>query len=200
MSLEPQDVLDKAEEAREEKAKSYLNAWVAVTIALLATFMGICKVKDDNIVQNMQQAQATKVDEWGHYQAKNTQQKVFEQMAAQSKILAAMAQGDAKAMAVKQVAFNLSEAKRMSDEKAAAKGNAEQSDKDYNDQNFHDDQFDLSDASLSIAIAMLALTSLTQKKWLFLVALFPTVFGVVMGLSGLMGWHVHPDALIKLLS
>ena len=27
-----------------------LNACVAVTIALLATFMGICKVKDDNIV------------------------------------------------------------------------------------------------------------------------------------------------------
>jgi hypothetical protein len=28
-----------------------LNAWVAVTVALLATFMGICKVKDDNVVQ-----------------------------------------------------------------------------------------------------------------------------------------------------
>jgi hypothetical protein len=28
-----------------------LNTWVALIVALLATFMGICKVKDDNIVQ-----------------------------------------------------------------------------------------------------------------------------------------------------
>ena len=33
-----------------------LNQCVAITVALLATFMGICKVKDDNIVQSMQQA------------------------------------------------------------------------------------------------------------------------------------------------
>ena len=30
--------------------------------ARLATFMSICKVKDDNIVQAMQQAQADKLD------------------------------------------------------------------------------------------------------------------------------------------
>ena len=30
-----------------------LNSFVAIAIALLATFMGICKVKDDNIVQAM---------------------------------------------------------------------------------------------------------------------------------------------------
>ena len=30
-----------------------LNTWVAVTVALLATFIGLCKVKDDNIVQAM---------------------------------------------------------------------------------------------------------------------------------------------------
>ena len=31
-----------------------LNTWVALTIALLSTFMGICKVRDDNLVQAMQ--------------------------------------------------------------------------------------------------------------------------------------------------
>ncbi len=30
----------------------------AITVAILATFMGICKVNDDNIVQAMRQAQA----------------------------------------------------------------------------------------------------------------------------------------------
>jgi len=28
----------------------------------------------------------------------------------------------------------------------------------------------------------------------------PTVFGVLMGLAGLLGWNIHPDALTKLLS
>ena len=200
MALEPQDVIDKAEEAREEKAKSRLNAWVAVTIALLATFMGICKVKDDNIVQAMQQAQADKIDYWGYYQARNTQEKVFEQSAAQARILAAMAQGEVKKMAEQQAKMATEEAQRMKAEKAEQKSKAEKAEKDYDTFNFHDDQFDLSDAALSVAIALFALTSLTQKKWLFFLALAPTTFGVVLGLAGLIGWHIHPDFLTKLLS
>src|SRR4051812_2961302 len=53
-----------------------LNQFVAITIALLATFMGICKVKDDNIVQTMQQAQANKLDHWSFYQARNIREEV----------------------------------------------------------------------------------------------------------------------------
>ena len=37
-------------------------------------------------------------------------------------------------------------------------------------------------------------------RWLFWTALVPTVLGVLMGLAGLMGWYVHPDALAQLLS
>src|SRR3989442_5008942 len=56
--------------AEKERKKSHLNNWVAVMVAILATFMGICKVKDDNIVQAMQQSQAKSVDTWAWYQAK----------------------------------------------------------------------------------------------------------------------------------
>ena len=35
-------------------------------MALLATFMGVCKVKDDNIVQAMQQAQTDRIDHWSY--------------------------------------------------------------------------------------------------------------------------------------
>ena len=57
MDLDPKELIAQAAEAanlREARA-ARLNAAVAVTVALLATFMGICKVKDDNIVQAMQQ-------------------------------------------------------------------------------------------------------------------------------------------------
>ncbi|MEO8652919.1 MAG: DUF4337 family protein [Ramlibacter sp.] len=45
-------------------------------MALLASFMGICKVKDDNIVQAMQQAQADKLDHWAFYQARNLREEL----------------------------------------------------------------------------------------------------------------------------
>ena len=77
---------------------------------------------------------------------------------------------------------------------------AKQADKTYDAKNYHDDQFDLSDAQIAIAISLLAVTSLTQKRWLFGVAMIPTFFGVLMGLAGLLGWHIHPDWLTNLLS
>jgi hypothetical protein len=61
MELDPIDTIEKTNEAAGD-ASSRLNLTVAVTVALLATFMGICKVKDDNIVQGMQQAQTNKLD------------------------------------------------------------------------------------------------------------------------------------------
>jgi hypothetical protein len=73
--------------------------------------------------------------------------------------------------------------------KIELKQQADQDQKDYDAANFRDDQFDLSDAFLAIAIALLAVTSLTQQRWLYFMALVPTVAGIAMGLSGLLGGH-----------
>ena len=62
------------------------------------------------------------------------------------------------------------------------------------------DPIALSDTLVALAISMLALTDLTHKRWLFWLALVPTALGVVMGLAGLLGWHLHPDTLSRLLS
>ncbi len=53
---------------------------------------------------------------------------------------------------------------------------------------------------MALAISLLALTALTHKKWLYWVAVVPTALGVVMGLAGLLGWHIHSDTLARLLS
>src|SRR5438128_9282017 len=63
-----------------------LNTWVAITVAILATFMGICKVKDDNIVQSMQQAQANKIDHWAFYQARNIREEIAKSSVVQIKL------------------------------------------------------------------------------------------------------------------
>ena len=64
-----------------------LNQFVAITIALLATFMGICKVKDDNIVQAMQQAQADRIDHWSFYQARNVRQEIAQAQLTQLSLM-----------------------------------------------------------------------------------------------------------------
>ena len=53
---------------------------------------------------------------------------------------------------------------------------------------------------LALAISPLAMTALTQKRWLFVLAMVLTLFGVVMGLAGLFGWNIHPNVLTRLLS
>jgi hypothetical protein len=77
---------------------------------------------------------------------------------------------------------------------------AEDDKKTYNDLNYRDDQFDLSDVMMALAISLLAVTSLVQKYWLYTMAMLPAGLGVLMGLAGLLGWHVHPDAIIGMLS
>ena len=78
MDIDPIEFIDSDEDEAEaiERKKSRLNAYVAVSIALLATFLGICKVKDDNIVQAMQQAQDDEVDSWNFYQARNLREEI----------------------------------------------------------------------------------------------------------------------------
>ena len=177
-----------------------LNQCVAITVALLATFMGICKVKDDNIVQSMQQAQANKLDHWNFYQARNIREEVAKGTLVQLQLAALSQPASSQADYQQAIAKYTQLAADQSLKKNELKDLAAQDQKDYDAANFRDDQFDLADALLAIAISLLAVTALTHLWWLYAVALVPTVFGVLMGLSGLAGWAIHPDALIRLLS
>jgi hypothetical protein len=200
VDIDPLETMASDDEKQEGARHRRLNTAVAVTIAILATFMGICKVKDDNIVQAMQQAQADKLDHWAFYQARNIRQEVAQSTAIQLR-LARPDHSDAKQAAYDQaIAQYEKTAAEQSTKKAELKGQAEQDQKNYDADNFRDDQFDLSDALLAIAIALLAVTALTRLWWLYWVSLIPTGFGVLMGLAGLAGWPIHPDALMRLLS
>jgi len=67
------DINDTIQESVENAGKSKINSMVAVLVALSATFMAICNVKDGNIVQAMSQAQANSIDSWSYFQAKKYQ-------------------------------------------------------------------------------------------------------------------------------
>ena len=202
MDIDPKDLIDTSPAAAElrERRAARLNAAVAVTVALLATFMGICKVKDDNIVQAMQQAQADKLDHWAFYQARNLRQDLAEATATQLE-LAAPAAGAAQAAAyATAITRYRTLAQEQARKKTEVRAQAEQDQKTYDALNYRDDQFDLSDSLIAIAIAMLAVTALTRLWALFWAALLPTAGGVLMGVAGLAGLTIHPAALIRLLS
>jgi len=200
MDLDPKDLIDRAAEARKEASAARLNAAVAVTVAVLATFMGICKVKDDNIVQAMQQAQADKLDNWAYFQSRTVRADVAESTATQLLLAKAAAPAAQAADYDKAIASYRDKAAEQLKKRDELKAQAEAAQKTYDSLNYRDDQFDLSDALLAIAIALLAVTALTKLWPLFFVSLVPTFFGVLMGVSGLAALPIHPDALIKLLS
>ena len=200
------DPMESAQQAADEIAASRdrerirLSSRVAITVALLATFLAVCKVKDDNIVQGMQQAQAAKLDHWNFYQARNVRQEVASAAVVQLKLAAAgavAAQQDGYRTAIASLEAVAAD---QAGKKEELRAQAEQDQKTYDALNYRDDQFDLADALIALAISLLALTALTHKNWLYWVALVATVGGVVMGVAGLAGWHLHPDVLARLLS
>ena len=199
MVAEPSGFDDgKADAAHARRAR--LNAAVAITVALLATFMGICKVKDDNICQAMQQAQADKIDHWSYYQARNVRQEIAEATATQLRLQQASQPAAAQAGYATAIARYDQLAKDQAQKKEEVRTQATADQQNYDALNYRDDQFDLSDALLAIAISMLAVSSLTQLLWLYLLSLVPAGFGVLMGVAGLVGLHIHPDRLSSLLS
>lgn len=201
MEIDPMHIVDTVKDEQKSSRKSaWLNPAVAITVALLATFMGICKVKDDNIVQAMQQVQADKLDHWQFYQARNIREEIAKSTLTQIRLQAIGAPAAAQAAYQEQITVYSNFAKEQNTKKEELKTLAEKDQKTYDALNFRDDQFDLSDAAIAIAISLLAVASLTELPWLYLLALAPSSFGVLMGLAGLLGWTVHPGGLVKLLS
>jgi hypothetical protein len=198
------DALDQVEPENDQRASPAahrLSMAVALTVALLATFMGITKVKNDNIVQATLQAKSDAVDAWSEFQAKSTKQHLSAVTDDQFRVQRALAKDTAvRHLLDERIAFYHAEEARYDRENSELAKKAKSLGASYDSLNFHDDQFDLSDALLSIALASLAITALTRQRWLYYAALIPALFGVAMGIAGLFGWVLHPTALTRLLS
>jgi ribosomal protein S13 len=177
-----------------------LNATVAVSVALLSTVMGIGKVKDDNIVQAMQQAQADKVDHWNYYQSRNLREEIARATLTQLRLQAAERAPEQRAQWQPEIERYEKLAADQAQKKADLLLQSQQDQKNYDALNFRDDQFDLADAAISVAIAALAVASLTQAWWLYGLAMVPGAFGTLMAVAGLAGWQVHPQLLTGWLS
>jgi hypothetical protein len=173
-----------------------LNRAVALTVVILSIFMGLCNIKDGNLVQAMQQAKADSVDTWNEYQATRTKLHLSE--TARSEI-AALAPSPANANVKATLAQLDSDIAKYRVETPRFKASAEALAASYDALNVHDDQFDASEAAISTAIAMAAVAALAESNMLLLGSWFFGAFGIFMGVCGFAKFGFHPDVLSNFL-
>jgi len=197
------DSVSEAVEKANETSHDNLNSLVAVSVAVVATFIALCNVKDGNIVQAMQQAQANSVDAWAYYQAKGTKLNIAESardaLITQREISGTLTP-EARALVDKKIAEHEAKIALYEKEKTDIKKSAEGFQQEYDRLNLHDDQFDMAEALTSVAIALLGITALTRKRRLLYVAWGFAGFGLLLGIAGFAGLGLHPDFLARLFS
>jgi hypothetical protein len=186
------DISETIQEPIEQAGKSKINSRVALFVAITATFMALCNVKDGNIVQAMSQAQANGVSAWSYFEAKSTKQSIAEN----SFELLKLQRPAANDSVIKAYEATIA---RYEKEKAEIKLQAEGFQKEYDAINLFDDQFDMTDALLTIAIAMFGITALTQKKWLLYFSGAVSLIGIILGLAAFMKISLHSDLISKIL-
>jgi hypothetical protein len=187
-----------AERAQERKENKRLNDLVAVTVVILTVFMAVSKIKDDNIVQAMQKAQATSVDAWNEYQAARIKLHVDENSLNALRLLETGGAID-KTLAAKQAAEYESDIKKYEARSKETMAKAKANEAEYDRLNFRDDQFDLSDAFLSIAVALSAVAALVDTFWLLCVAWGSGAIGLTFGIAGMANLGLRPEWLAALL-
>lgn len=186
------DITETIQESVENAGKNSINSKVALFVAITATFMALCNVKDGNIVQSMSQAQAHAIDAWSYFQAKSTKQSIAENTLELLNVQNLPGSGDAIKKYEEKVA-------NYEKEKADIKKQAEGYAKEYDDINLFDDQFDMTEALLTISIAMFGITSLTQKKWLLYFASGVSLIGIIFGLTAFLHISLHSELVSKIL-
>lgn len=184
-----------------EKDKvKHINRKVAVTVAVISTFLAVSKVKDDNIVQAMQQSKFEAIDTWNEYQAKKLKDHIAKNSILQNEGLATLL-GPKKGAHLLQVNENLNQdLKRYAEEEKQLSEKAKKAESNYDALNYVDDQFDLSDACLSVALMVCAMAALTGQGGLLWFSWGLSALGLSFGLGAFLKLPIHPDWIVKLLS
>jgi len=187
------DIAETIQEPFEDAGRNKINAKVALFVAITATFMAICNVKDGNIVQAMDQAQAHSIDAWSYYQAKSTKESNAENTL---EILKIQKTAGSDSLAKKYQ----SEIVRYDKEKADIKKQAEGYQQQYDALNLFDDQFDMTEALLTISISLFGISALTQRKWLLWFAAAMSLTGIILGVAAFLKISLHSDLISGILS
>ncbi len=186
-------------EVSAEAKDKRLNRLVAITVVAFSVFVGLCNVKDGNIVQAMAQAKADSVDTWNEYQATKIKLHISQTAQTEISLLSATAPAAQKAQAATNLAGLAQDIAKYEASIPTLAKKAADFDAQYDAINVHDDQFDASEALMTTAISVAAVAALSESFPALFIAWAFGAGGIFMGLCGFAGWGFHPDVLSKLL-
>jgi hypothetical protein len=182
--------------------KFTLNAVVAISVAVTATCSALFHVKDENISEKMSHVQAKSVDAWAYYQAKGTKQNIAEAALDNLRLERELTPGlsaDAKGLLERKVAAYEEKVRHYEGEKEQIKATAEGLEEEYDRLEARDDQFDMAEATASVAIALLGITALTQRRRLLYLAWAFAGIGILIGAVGFAGVTIPLGAFSRVL-
>ena len=176
------------------------NNAIAIIVALISAFLAVSKIKDDNVVQAIQRAQALTVDSWNQYQAKRMRQ--FELDLEVQRADALIRDGVLKDTAENRALMDgwRKEIERYKTELKELSDTANGHEADFKRHNETDDLFDFSESFLTLALALLAVAALTRIGWLLGLAAGVGVVGVIFGMAGFLRWGIIRPEWLSMLS
>ncbi len=180
--------------------KYALNAVVAISVAITATFSALCHVKGENVSAKMQHAQAQSVDAWAYYQAKGTKANIAEAALDNMRLQRDLTPGltaDARATLDRKLDDYAQKVRRYDADREEIKRKAEGFEADYDRLESRDDQFDLAEAAGSVGIALLGITALTQRRRLLYLGWAFAAIGVVVGIAGFAGLGLRGELVAR---
>jgi len=185
MDVNPAEAIPPADEKKDESTP--LDALVGISVVLLATFLGIASVKSGNIGQQMEKAQSDRNNDWLWFQARNLREEMYRTAADH---LRAQAGTQPSPELLRMIETFDARARDQEAKKQKQFDSATSHAETYEALGGLDDQFDVTEAALTIGLALMGVTALMKRYWLFILALVPSGFGVFMGIAGFAGWVV----------
>jgi hypothetical protein len=200
-------------------ANEHLNNRIALTIAILATFLAISTIKSGNVGQALEQAQAERNNSWAWYQAvrvredmgsyelANLQRSARELPPTATLTVAPARESDAapappdEAQALsREITEQEEEMVRIRARKDEVEARAHGAEAEVAALSRIDDQYDLSDALIAIATALLAICALAKVRWLYWFSLMPTVAGMAIGGAAMANVPIPLELVMSLLN
>lgn len=178
----------KAEHAR-------LNAYVAVTVAIISVITALGNIKNSNIAQQMAFTKGNSVDVWNEYQATRIKLHTDEDTLG----TIGMASGDDAARAAETRRLQAKIGKYNAESKELME-KAKGEDEHYERLDLHHEQLDMAEAFNSIGISLAAVAALTDFFWLLCVSWGFGACGITMAALAFAGSNFHPDLLMRWLS
>ena len=182
-----------------EPTNDPFSARVALTIAILASFIAFSAIKSGNVAEAMQQAQAERNNGWAWYQAVRVREDMATYELANLERLKRNAGAPEASRLVPEIVAQNGEIAHVRERLKETKARAEGAEKDYNRLNLLGDHYDLSDALLAISITLLAIATLSGVRWLYWFSMVPAAGGIVFAMAAMLQQPFNMTAIFAWL-